>query len=61
MKVFIVATVSGSMVGIEKCRAFMVSPAQEAAFVREYAGRILWRLEEVALLLPIPLTIYKGL
>lgn len=60
MKVFLVTTCSLPLLGIEKCQAFKVAPAQEAAFVRQYAGRIVISSSNLAALLPIPVTIYKG-
>jgi len=41
MQVYLVSTVTYSLVGIESCRIIIVPPAQEAAFLQQYAGRIL--------------------
>lgn len=60
MKVFLVSSCSLPMVGIEQCCAFIVYPAYEAAFFRQYAGRILLEGGDLLVLLPIPVTIYRG-
>ena len=60
MKVYLVSSCSLAMVGIEKCQAIIVYPAQEAAFIREYAGRILFSGCNLAALPPISVTVYKG-
>lgn len=62
MKVYLVTTVAGCLVGIEKCRAFIVLPAQEAAFLKEYAGCILQSGCCLAALPPVTISTYsKGL
>jgi hypothetical protein len=40
-KVYIVARHSGCMVGIEQLTIVHVSPASQAAFLKQYAGRII--------------------
>ena len=60
MKVFLVSTCSLPLLGIEKCQAFAVYPAQEAAFVRQYARYIIIPASNLVASLPIPVTIYKG-
>lgn len=61
MKVYLVSSCHWAMVGIEKCQVIIVYPAQEAAFVREYGGRILTSGIDLAVLPPIPISVYKGL
>ena len=41
MQFYLVSTVTYSLVGIESCRIVIFPPAQEAAFLQQYAGRIL--------------------
>jgi hypothetical protein len=48
------------MVGIEKCQAFAVYPAMEAAFRRQYGSRILAGGSELLSQLPIPVIVYQG-
>lgn len=61
MKVFLVSSYSLPLLGAEKCQAFRVPPALEAAFIREYGSRILTSGSHLVVSLPIPIRIYKGL
>ncbi len=41
MKYYLVASTTCALVGIEQCTVFVVGPGRQAAFERQYKGRIL--------------------
>jgi len=59
MKVYLVATSASRMVGIEKCRLIIVPAAREAAFLHQYAGRILIAGCSIAAWPSVPVSKYQ--
>jgi hypothetical protein len=59
MKVYLVATSASVLVGIEKCRLIIVPAAQQAAFSKQYAGRILIAGCSIAAWSSVPVSKYR--
>ncbi len=59
MQVYLVASSSCCLVGIEQCRAYIVFPAQQAAFLRQYAGCILLAGCSFSSLPPVTIYVYN--
>jgi len=59
MKVYLVTSCCCALVGIEKCQAIIVFPGQQAAFVKEYAGRILLAGCSISALPPVSIHVYN--
>ena len=59
MKVYLVSTSAAVMVGIEQCRLIIVPAAKEAAFLGQYAGRILIAGCSIAAWPSVPVSKYR--
>jgi hypothetical protein len=59
MKVYLVSTSASVMVGIEQCRLIIVPAAREAAFLHQYAGRILIAGCSIAAWPSVPVSKYR--
>jgi hypothetical protein len=59
MQCYLVSSVALPMVGIESCRLLIVPAALEAAFRRQYAGRIVQAGCQVAAWPQVPVSKYK--
>jgi len=59
MQSYLVSSVALPMVGIESCRILIVSAAQEAAFLQQYAGRIVQAGCQVAAWPQVPVSRWR--
>jgi hypothetical protein len=58
MKYYLVASTTCALVGIEQCVVFVVGPSRQAAFERQYQGRILMVSTCRQALPPVPGRVY---
>ncbi|WP_276482882.1 hypothetical protein [Paraflavitalea pollutisoli] len=59
MKVYLVASTTTCLVGIEQCRAYIVFDAQQAAFLQQFAGRVLQDYGCFSTLPPVAIHVYN--